>query len=817
MTRPRFALIEKLDPVLRYMQVFLYLAFLTLWFKGNFVQLRGIRISYLVPLLPLLLITALRVIPSAGKIIGTKTLLTRKDILAVLALILIALAVRIPFLIHHNGLLDSDDANSILVSKHIAEGKVPPVYHYGQFYLGTFNYHIYALAYKLFGFSVLAPLLICLLIYLGFVSFQYFFFKSIFSSRAASFCLALFYCLPLGHLPAVSIHLGISFPLVLLLGGLSIHLSYRIFQDNQEKLAAPLGFILGLNFWLHPSSVAFATTSFILAAARFRLRLKNYLPLFLFAAVGAFPIILAEACTGFEAFKHIFLGVRTEEGLWERALRAAGDVISLISSESHSLNYVYFLFLCLGVFAPVFLALKKKKFQAQCVFPMFFFVFLTVYLISRHSYAYATFIRYLYPLYFALPALLFGALILLKPKIKHFLILGLTSVLVFASNFRVTTMNFGLVKKADAGLRHVMEAMQKTGQKYWAGDFWQAHLLTALSGEKIIGWPYTHEDYYPYGLEYHNQGENNNLVFFREPGSYAVKFKETIQDIDGVLRSRLEQGQSFIRLLEKLKIGAKVEKVGEEGLLVYDIAAQVLPPALEAPVPDKLPRVTLSRVRCMEGYLNLTFQNEAGPEDRHFRLRAEVPGYSSAWRNVPPNKQEIELKVPFPHENSVRVRYYLEYFGLSIPETLREISYSPAEEALREKRTGIVFLSGTGPVTEAFGKKRRILEKEVRLEINRKLDENSLIRLRLYSTFDFSNPLWYGDYSQEVRMAIEDGETAVLRLQDGDNVIEFDPGGAKLQGESHTLTLTFRYHLFFRALPPWKTAALLNEVEIIHR
>jgi len=37
----------------------------------------------------------------------------------------------IPFLSFDFGLIESDDANPILVGKHISEGKTPPLYNYG--------------------------------------------------------------------------------------------------------------------------------------------------------------------------------------------------------------------------------------------------------------------------------------------------------------------------------------------------------------------------------------------------------------------------------------------------------------------------------------------------------------------------------------------------------------------------------------------------------------------------------------------------------------------------------------------------------------
>jgi len=77
-----------------------------------------------------------------------------KVFFAIVVLLLIAIAIRIPFYVYNFGLVDSDDFIPILSGKHISEGKLPPVYFYGEQYEGSFAHHIFALMFKIFGYSV---------------------------------------------------------------------------------------------------------------------------------------------------------------------------------------------------------------------------------------------------------------------------------------------------------------------------------------------------------------------------------------------------------------------------------------------------------------------------------------------------------------------------------------------------------------------------------------------------------------------------------------------------------------------------------------
>ena len=160
---------DKLSNVLKYLQIIFYLAFLFLWFKDNFPLFKNVNISYLIPFIPLIIITVIRILFRFRQRKISLRIRFGKAIFALVVLILIATAIRIPFLVYNYGLLTSDDAISSLVAKHISEGKLPPVYHYGVGYLGTFAYHIYALVFKIFGYSIFVIVFSYFIFYLCFI------------------------------------------------------------------------------------------------------------------------------------------------------------------------------------------------------------------------------------------------------------------------------------------------------------------------------------------------------------------------------------------------------------------------------------------------------------------------------------------------------------------------------------------------------------------------------------------------------------------------------------------------------------------------
>ena len=149
---------------LKFLQIILYLGFLLAWFKGNFPAWDSISLSPWPFFVMLLAVTFVRLVICMGQ--GQKLRVRfSKEIAFVLIVLCVAILVRIPFLAHSNGLINSDDGISALQSKHISEGLARPIYYYGQHYMGSFPFHIYALVFKVFGYSIFLYVFVYLLFF----------------------------------------------------------------------------------------------------------------------------------------------------------------------------------------------------------------------------------------------------------------------------------------------------------------------------------------------------------------------------------------------------------------------------------------------------------------------------------------------------------------------------------------------------------------------------------------------------------------------------------------------------------------------------
>ncbi len=701
---------------------------------------------------------------------------------------------RVPFLVHNFGLYTSDHAVSALMAKHISSGEIPPIYYYGQFYSGSVSEHFFALMIFIFGYSVFLVKFSTLLFYLAFIVVQFLLLKEIFSFEF-SFFVSLFYCLPIGHLISVSFFNTAPLSLILLLGSLLLYFTYLIAYKNRTVFIPILGFLMGLSFWTHQISMAFILTVLILFVWRFHLNIKKYVTLFIFALLGSLPFWIHEILGGFALVKFLLPG-GDKILMGDRIQRAIHFFQGLLFLKETPLSYVFLFFIGLGFVAFIYLSFKKRTLVAQSLFSIFFFLFLLIYLFSDFSDI--DVIRYLYPLYFCLPVLLLSIFSFIKSRLKYPIIILLFISFFSFGNLKEQIEDMEKTKIADRQLREVITSIEKTGELYWRGEYWSAYLITALSKEKIIVDSWSQNRYFPYRLDYFNRGENNNFLFLRGGDSNEAKVADRL-----------------IHLLNTLEIGYKSREIGE-ALLIYDIKSTVFPPVLDlkSSVPSQLPDFELTNIENSNDYLNLTFKNKKLLKGQHLRAQVEIPDYASAYRAFSWNTEEIEIKIPFPDRESFKIRYYLKYIGLNIPSTEKESVYSLPEDEANMRRKDIVYLSGIGPTINLEGKNFRICEKEVRFKINKDLNKGTRVHLYLYSPFEFNHPFWYGEYYQEASVAINDFLLKEYKMVDGENFIDIVLDNTHLKQGSNILTLKFKYHMPFPFSLRWKTAALLDRIEI---
>ena len=788
-------LVQKIFKVLNYLLLFLYVCLVFLWFKDNIHPLKKIGISYLLPLIFIIGILLFQLFLR----IKYKRISIRfrfnKVFWAVFILILLALAFRIPSLVHGYGLMTSDDAIPALMAKHISEGKLPPIYYYGQLYMGSFSQHIFALMFVIFGYSIFLLKSTTLLFFLAFIVTQFIFMKEIFSFRF-SLIVSLFYCLPIGHLIPVTFDNTGAFPLVLFLGSSILYISYLIYWKNNENLIPLLGFLMGISFWTHQITVCFISTSFVILLFKFKLRLKKYFSLFFFFLIGCLPLLMVEVYEKFLLLKFLIPG-KIEFAIWEKLKTTIRLTLSLVSLETHPSSIFFLVFILLGCLTLLYFSIRKRELLPQSMYCIFFIIFFMIYLFSGFSNIPVN--RYLYPLYVCLPVLLVSPFLLIKSRKRYLLSFVLILLLLFPFNLKQNYLGFLKSREMHVFLNRVLASMKDTGKQYWRGDYWTAYLITALSKENIIVDSYTVNRYYPYTLLYYNESQSENYIFLRGPGH--------------VERDRAER---LIDLFDTLDIDYKDEKVGDVWL-VYDVKYPVLRRVFSASVPLKIPNLVLSRISSSRGHLNLYFENKEIGEGLEYRIAVDIPGYSSVSRRFMLDEKEIHVRIPFPRKKSFKIRYYLEYERLKINSTIRELSYSPSDDELEGRRANIVYLSGVRPAVDIQGTRMRICEKVAKIEVNNILKGRAYkIQLYLYSPFEFFHPYWYGDNYQTVRIEINGSHLADKILQDGYNVVEIDGNSKSWLPEkgSIIITLRFKYHLLFSFAPLWRTSALLEKVEM---
>jgi hypothetical protein len=792
LAEPKNRFLQKAPPILRALRLIFTFAFLFLWFKDNFDPFKKIRVGAWTALVPLLVALGLEFALKFRKGRSVSTPESKKIVLVLLAVVLLTIAVRLPFLLYSAGMMWSDEAIPALMAKHIAEGKVPPICHYGQHYLGSLGPHIYAVAFALFGYSI--PLLkaVTVLMYLAFIILQFFLFREFFSLTWAA-VLCLFYSLPLGQLIDISTNNANPYALVLFLEAALLYTAYAIAYKNKNRLWPLLGFLMGLSFWTHQITAAFILTAFLVVVFKARPVLKKIGILFLYAAAGGFPLVLQEIFDGFQLLRFMAGG---EKAVWGQGKSQATLKLiqSLLLARDNAAGPVLLLLLLAGTGILIYVSFKKKESARLRIFLIFLAVFAGLYAYSGFSSKIA--VRYLFPLYVCLPVLLAAPFLWIKSRLKYLLFAGLLVSLVFLGNVQTQYTYFLSVKDSSRYFEQVIAAMKATGNRFWRGSFETAYVLTSNSHEQVIVNSFGVNKYFPYRLLYDNQAPHDNYVFLKGPGTAEAGAAENLN-----------------RLLSTLGIPFKRKDI-DGGILVYDILSPVFPRDLSEAVPSQIPQLEAAGLESRDGYLHLAFKNSETRESARYRLNVEIPGYASISKMFPGSSEQVTCSIPLPEDSRFTIKYYLDYQALRIPSTVREIPYAPPAQAQGKRKEPFVYLQGIGPKVRFSGREVRFCDKEASFEILLPPGKKATVKLRLFSPFDFANAYWYGNYAQQVRILLENGHVIEQTLRDGTNIVAFDldrpegrPGPVKVKIE-------FRYHLLFDFANLRKTAALLEDAGI---
>jgi hypothetical protein len=176
----------------------------------------------------------------------------------------------------------------------------------------------------------------------------------------------------------------------------------------------------------------------------------------------------------------------------------------------------------------------------------------------------------------------------------------------------------------------------------------------------------------------------------------------------------------------------------------------------------------------------------------------------------PGSSAQVTCSIPLPEDSPFTIKYYLDYQALRIPSTVREIPYAPTGKGGDKREESFIYLQGVGPKVRLFGRDVRFCDKEASFEVLPPPGKKAIVKLRLFSPFDFANAYWYGNYAQQVRILLENGRIIEQPLGDGANAVAFDLDRPAGRQGPFKVWIEFRYHLLFDFANLRKTAALLE-------
>jgi hypothetical protein len=769
------------------LQAVFYLAFVFLWFKDNFRALKPISLSPLWAVIPLAAITFLRLLLWAKLRKLSLPPGWKRDAAALGIIVVLSTIVHVPFLAHSFGLMDSDEAITALMGKHIAEGQQPPLYFYGAFFQGSFPQHWMAVFFKLFGYSIFLAKLSAYLAFVLFLGIQFFLLKKAFSFGFA--CVAgLFYVLPWQELVSASLDIASGFPVVLLLGSLALTLTAGlVFDDKSERLAA-LGFVLGLSFWSHQISIIYCAAVAPFLAFKFRFRIKKYLELAVYFLIGCFPLLLNEFARGFPIVRVFFLG---QSGSFDshRLRHARKFLAALISSGPPAASLIYLGVMAAGFFTVVLLAVRRKTPRVSLLFPVYFLAFMAIYLLSEASGTYV--LRYLYILYIVMPVLLGAPFLWLKPKARYSAAAAVIALVFALSQAGASRAYYEDVRGSHDMRSRTVTAMAETGEKFWIGDFWTSYLLTSLSGEKLIVASKDVRRYYSYELRYWSEGGNNWVIDQRraETELYASVIADTANRV-GVTYERQDVGRYA---------------------LIYRLSQDVFPRIILASPPKNLPDVRLSRTETGGGELGLEFVRDDSWPTPGVGFRVEIPGYCVRYYPMW-ERGRFTMRMPFPLKEEIKIRFGFTYAGFRLEGSTREAVLTLAPAELAQPRPALEFLEGIGPQRDVGGRPMFVCRKAAVIEVNRPVSTGASLALDLYSPFDFKDPWWYGDFSQSVAISVNGRTFGERTLGDGKTTILIETEPPFFTGRGDIVRLEFKYAMPMSYAENYKTAAYLERI-----
>jgi hypothetical protein len=224
-----------------------------------------------------------------------------------LACLTLAVAYRVPALLHPWGWVNRDGAYGAFVALHLLQGQRPaPPFTEGANYQGTLKAHLAALLARVTGAHDLSLLMVVasLLLYLVFMASTMALARRV-GGRAAAVFAGLYLAVPPKFLAVFSLNCVGQYVEVLALGGAALALVAVLLDDVEADAArrrvgaAAAGVLLGAAFWQQPVALSYAAVAVVaLALRRGTGRWSILAWLAAGFAVGVLPVVLWNAQNG---------------------------------------------------------------------------------------------------------------------------------------------------------------------------------------------------------------------------------------------------------------------------------------------------------------------------------------------------------------------------------------------------------------------------------------------------------------------------------------------------------------------------------------
>lgn len=422
---------------------------------------------------------------------------------------------RCPFYLHIRGWINSDNSLTGLMAKHISEGSEPPLFLYGQLYLGSLTAHLAAPWMYFFGPSIYVLKCIPFISYALFCIFMYFTVRQLLGTRVAIGAISVLVFAP-SHLFVLSFDTSGGFMEVLFISIFSFFLLLQVAEQGiyfRKHFGLPsisvAGFLLGAGFWANPMVLSSLFICFLMVIyLRYRLEVRGGVFFFVVSCiVGALPLILGELTYNFVQFRFLFF--RESGGqffsllqFYHRFLSFFLEGVPALALSSLALDPVtLFLKKAIQMFFPIGLccalfrgrkyitALLAKEYREQQptfftgLFYLHFFVFLSILILSGFGDLMNP-PRYLTMGYFSLP------LILAAPLSSRRFFFRLLSMIIIIAVISLSIFSTTLITKAAIESSEVWERyvhfLKSRKISYAECDYWVAYVTTFLTAEETI-------------------------------------------------------------------------------------------------------------------------------------------------------------------------------------------------------------------------------------------------------------------------------------------------------------------------------------------